>query len=103
LISNIGPHYACTLREWRRRFENNFQLWRAFCAATRAGAAKSLLSSPVDGYVRQVDAVLLNWGFFFFFYLFIYSSSTQMFTLFFRLALPSKNAGRPGGIVHSDN
>jgi hypothetical protein len=23
-ISNIGPHYARTLREWRRRFENNF-------------------------------------------------------------------------------
>jgi Mycolic acid cyclopropane synthetase len=23
-ISNIGPHYARTLREWRHRFENNF-------------------------------------------------------------------------------
>ncbi|KAI0250939.1 S-adenosyl-L-methionine-dependent methyltransferase [Lactifluus subvellereus] len=23
-ISNIGPHYARTLREWRRRFEDNF-------------------------------------------------------------------------------
>lgn len=23
-ISNIGPHYARTLREWRRRFEKNF-------------------------------------------------------------------------------
>jgi cyclopropane-fatty-acyl-phospholipid synthase len=23
-ISNIGPHYARTLRDWRRRFENNF-------------------------------------------------------------------------------
>jgi cyclopropane-fatty-acyl-phospholipid synthase len=23
-ISNIGPHYARTLREWRRRFVDNF-------------------------------------------------------------------------------
>jgi len=23
-ISNVGPHYARTLREWRRRFEDNF-------------------------------------------------------------------------------
>jgi len=23
-IDNIGPHYARTLREWRRRFENRF-------------------------------------------------------------------------------
>jgi cyclopropane-fatty-acyl-phospholipid synthase len=23
-ISNIGPHYARTLREWRHRFEDNF-------------------------------------------------------------------------------
>jgi cyclopropane-fatty-acyl-phospholipid synthase len=23
-ISNIGPHYARTLREWRRRFEDKF-------------------------------------------------------------------------------
>jgi cyclopropane-fatty-acyl-phospholipid synthase len=23
-ISNIGPHYARTLREWRGRFEENF-------------------------------------------------------------------------------
>ena len=23
-ISNIGPHYVRTLREWRRRFEDNF-------------------------------------------------------------------------------
>jgi len=24
-ILNIGPHYARTLREWRRRFEDNFE------------------------------------------------------------------------------
>jgi cyclopropane-fatty-acyl-phospholipid synthase len=24
-ISNIGPHYARTLREWRRRFEAKFE------------------------------------------------------------------------------
>jgi len=23
-ITNIGPHYARTLREWRRRFQHNF-------------------------------------------------------------------------------
>lgn len=23
-VSNIGPHYARTLREWRSRFDNNF-------------------------------------------------------------------------------
>lgn len=23
-ISNVGPHYPRTLREWRRRFEDNF-------------------------------------------------------------------------------
>lgn len=24
-VSNIGPHYARTLREWRRRFEARFE------------------------------------------------------------------------------
>ena len=31
-ISNVGPHYARTLREWRRRFEDNFaDIERALC------------------------------------------------------------------------
>jgi cyclopropane-fatty-acyl-phospholipid synthase len=31
-ISNIGPHYARTLREWRHRFEDNFAtIEKALC------------------------------------------------------------------------
>ncbi|KAH9979987.1 hypothetical protein BGW80DRAFT_1442042 [Lactifluus volemus] len=91
LILNIGPHYARTLREWRRRFKNNFQLLarlphgypsmfdddhsgRGGEKTARPGTSSQ--SSAVDGYI---------------------------FTLFLRPALPPKNAGRPGGIVHSDN
>jgi Mycolic acid cyclopropane synthetase len=55
-ISNVGPHYPRTLREWRRRFEDNFADTERALRKEHPGVFESEQSLPcsvANGYVRK--------------------------------------------------
>lgn len=48
-VDNIGPHYARTLREWRRRFEDRFDA--EIKTGAHRWAARTLGDRPMNDHV----------------------------------------------------
>ncbi|KAH9841488.1 Mycolic acid cyclopropane synthetase-domain-containing protein [Rhodofomes roseus] len=61
-VDNIGPHYARTLREWRRRFENRFDA--EIVPALRKQYA-DVLSDGAPGSQEEIEVFRRKWLYYF--------------------------------------
>ncbi|EPT05160.1 hypothetical protein FOMPIDRAFT_1111662, partial [Fomitopsis schrenkii] len=61
-VDNIGPHYARTLREWRRRFEDRFE---AEVVPALQSQYPEVLGQGVPGYEDQIEVFKRKWVYYF--------------------------------------